>query len=125
MLHFIVRSRQVAESKMHAAFFFRSVCSGRTKEIPPMLHNRVGKERIERKEAGSPGSFRPDDAQCVTKDIRSGGGVTTGHKDLTDGDDMVYVCVLTQCRLLEGTISHSGDLCPAPHGTFFMFSPFK
>lgn len=86
-----------------------------------MLHIRVGKERRERKEAGSAGSFRPDDAQCVTKDIRTGGGVTTGHKDLTDGDDMLYVCVLTQCRLLEGTISHSGDLCSAPHGTFFMF----
>lgn len=54
--------------------------------------------------------------------------MTTGHKDLTDGDDRVYVCVSTWCRLLEGTIINPGDLRPAPCGSrdesshLFMFN---
>lgn len=87
-----------------------------------MLHIRVGKERIERKDAGSAGSFRPDDAQCVTKDIRSGGGVTTGHKDLTDGDDMLYVCVLTQCRCYLRAPLATLETCVLRHTAPFLCS---
>lgn len=82
-LHFTDRPRQVAESKLHAAL----VCF--------VFSRRQGWKRKNGEKEGSSfcGKDGPDDAQCVTKDIRSGGGVTTGHKDLSDGDDTLCVCV--------------------------------